>query len=166
MSVLVEAARQERQRREATRESAARVFTSENVPRRGGSVSTGRIGRVGEVLPEGVEPAGGLPPAEVQTDPADSVDPIAALAAGRRRVQELADQEVRLQLEINRFRNEFLAPVGSQTERDAALAGMNAAEADLESVRARLAEAREALQAMERAAEAVENPRFRFQPYR
>jgi hypothetical protein len=141
VSSLAEFARQERLRREAQGEIASRVITADNVPRGGIPNVVGRVDEVG--------PAAGE--AEPEAIAVDIDDAAAAIAEQQRVVRGLEDQEVLLQLEINRHRGEYMAPVVSQAERNRALESMNRAEANLEALRAELAEARETLLALEQA---------------
>lgn len=155
---LAEIARQERDRR-AGGGTAVRVITTEtaNTNRTGVPIV---VGRVGEVLPDqtapSAEPAGaaGAEGGEGQITSVELGDAAAAIAQQQRVVQDLEDQVVRYQLEINRFRGEYMAPVVSQRDRDAALERMNGAQASLESTQVRLADARETLAALVEAAEA------------
>jgi hypothetical protein len=154
---LADVARQERERR-AGGAGAVRVITTEtaNTNRNGIPIV---VGKVGEVLPDEAAPAepaeaAGAAGAGGEITSIELDDAAAAIAQQQRVVQDLEDQEVRYQLEMNRFRGEYLAPVVSQRDRDAALQGMNAAQASLESVQVRLADARETLAALVAAAEA------------
>lgn len=155
---LAEIARQQRESR-AGGSTAVRVITTEtaNTNRTGVPIV---VGRVGEVLPDGALPgaepaeAAGAGGAEGDITTVELDDAAAAIAQQQRVVQDLEDQEVRHLLEINRFRGEYLAPVVSQRDRDAALESMNGAQASLESVQVRLADARETLAALVEAAEA------------
>ena len=61
-------------------------------------------------------------------------------------VQSLEDRELRQQLEINRIRNLFTAPVTTQAERAQAQAGLEAGQTQLEAIRAELEAARRALE--------------------
>jgi hypothetical protein len=150
---LADVARDVRRAREAEPRVAGQV-TNESVRRVGIPVV---IGRVGEVIP-------GLPVAESEPAPvaAEAVtaaeDPDEALARQRRFVQGLLDEEVRVQLEINRQRARFQAPVVSQRERESALEGMSTAEASLDTLRVELAEALEVLAALEEAAASESSP--------
>ncbi len=69
----------------------------------------------------------------------------AAVAEQRAVVQDLEDRELRQQLEINRLRNLFTAPVTTQAERAQAQAGLEGAQTQLEAIRTQLAAARTAL---------------------
>ena len=151
---LADFAREERQRRAALGVAAEGSVTNENVIRAGFPVF---IGRVGSVVP-------GAPAAEddpaVETDVDETTaegatdDPLAALAEQIQIVQALQDEEVLLQLDMNRLRAQFQAPVASQRERNEASEGIAAVAEDLDALRIELAEAREVLEALETAASA------------
>lgn len=152
---LADFARQERERRQAGTEASRRVITNEEAERIAPSIVVGRVGAVVPAAPAEPQPAPGGGDI-VGVEIAESGP---AIAQQQRVVRDLEDREVRLQLDINRFRGEYMAPVVSQRERDAALAGMNAAGSDLEAVRAQLEEARETLAALQQAAaETASNP--------
>ena len=68
----------------------------------------------------------------------------AAVDEQRAVVQDLEDRELRQQLEVNRIRNLFTAPVTTQAER--AQAGLEAGQTQLEAIRAELEAARTALE--------------------
>ncbi len=70
----------------------------------------------------------------------------AVVAEQRSVVQSLEDRELRQQLEMNRIRNLFTAPVTTQAERAQAQAGLDQAQAQLDSIRMELEEARTALE--------------------
>jgi hypothetical protein len=151
---LVEFARQERARREAQTGSTVPLLTTESVQ--------GLRGRVGQVRSEAAVQAPGRAPGPENPEgslngpePAATEDPAAALMAGRAEVQALEDEEVRLQLDLNRLRGEFLAPVASQGIRDRAREGMGTTEARLDAVRVELVQARETLAALREAAAAA-----------
>ena len=70
----------------------------------------------------------------------------AAVAEQRAVVQSLEDRELRQQLEMNRIRNLFTAPVTTQAERAQAQAGLDQAQSQLDSIRTELEAARMALE--------------------
>jgi len=163
---LAEFARGQRELRDRQSTSPERVITTENAHRTGTPLF---IGRVGEALPAESSPAAnageGAGIASGSASPSGDAaardaeeERAAVLEAQRRLVQQLQDQDVRLRLEINRLRSEYLAPVVSQRDREASMEGMTRAQADLETLEARLAEEQEKLQALEQAAEGAEAP--------
>lgn len=155
---LADFARSERARRVASGVVSDRVVTGENVRRSGTPVVVGRVGEVVPGAPAGEVDAGAgasLPGEDV--DP-ESQDPAEALAQQQEIVQKLQDEELRLQLDINRERARFQAPVISQSEREQALAGMNESQGALEAVRSELAEASARLLVLQEAAAAASSP--------
>jgi len=144
---LGEFAREERLRRESLGLRAQRVFTSADMLPAPLPVAAGPAGEVGAdaAPPDLGASAGG------ETAAGGTAELLAAVTRQVELVEDLADQEVRLRLEINRLRGEYLAPVGSQGDRSAALAAMNESQARLVDLSARLAEARETLARLEQA---------------
>lgn len=151
---LAELARQERERRAAGGSEAVRVITTETADTNRTGVPI-VVGKVGEVLPEETTPAAEPAEAQGEITSVELDDADAAIAQQERVVQDLEDQEVRYQLEINRYRGEYLAPVVSQRDRNEAIERMDTAQASLDGVRVRLEDARETLAALVEAAEAA-----------
>ena len=108
-----------------------------------------QVQSVGQGFP--VSPAGVPDVADPELDVAASSEEEraaweAAVAEQQTVVQDLEDRELRQQLEINRLRNLFTAPVTTQAERAQAQAGLEGAQTRLEATRTELEAARASLE--------------------
>jgi hypothetical protein len=82
------------------------------------------------------KPGAPKPPSPPTPDP--SAQRIAEMEKLRARIPELEDQERTLQLQVNEFTNQMLAPISDQSAKDEAQTKIGAAQSKLNAVRAEL----------------------------
>ena len=143
---VADIARQVRAQKGASK--STRVYTTEDI----------RTTPVAEAEPDKATPAAPAtetpaPAAETAPATTPALDPLQQWLADteklRAHIRELMDQELVVQLEINKVTNEVYAPDTNQTARDRALAALDAAQQKLVGVRGQIAKSRLELQALE-----------------